>query len=91
MHGSPIHRLWQSHRRGSRSVQHGRSVPVCAIVGSMLPGAEAFLEQAMDRSILTTVNAVMPLKQAMEDAETLYRGAAQRMFRLLRIGQAMHK
>lgn len=68
-----------------------RSVPVCAIVGSMLPGAEAFMEQAMDRSILTTVNAVMPLKQAMEDAETLYRGAAQRMFRLLRIGQAMHK
>ena len=68
-----------------------RGVPVCAIVGSMLPGAEAFLEQGMDRSILTTVNAVMPLKQAMEDAEALYRGAAQRMFRLLRMGQAMNK
>lgn len=66
-------------------------IPVCAIVGSMLPGAEEFLTQSVDRSILTTVNAVMPLGCAMGKAEMLYRSAAERMFRLLRIGQRLER
>ncbi len=59
-------------------------VPVCAIVGSMAPGAEAFLD-VPTHSIMTTVNGVMPLAEAMENAEALYRSAARRMFRLLRM------
>lgn len=68
-----------------------RKVPVCAIVGSMKPGAEAFLEASPNHSVITTVNAVMPLEQAIADAEALYRGAARRMFRLLAIGRTMRE
>ena len=40
---------------------------------------------------MTTVNGVMPLETAMDQAETLYRSAAQRMFRLLRMGMQCRK
>lgn len=66
-----------------------RKIPVCAIVGSMRPGAEDFLELSEQYSIMTTVNAVMPLETAMTTAESLYRSAARRMFRLLRMGLQM--
>ena len=36
-----------------------KGVPVCALVGSMRPGAEAFLEGAPSHSVMTTVNGVM--------------------------------
>ena len=68
-----------------------KGVPVCALVGSMRPGAEAFLEGAPSHSVMTTVNGVMPLETAMDQAETLYRSAAQRMFRLLRMGMQCRK
>lgn len=68
-----------------------KGVPVCALVGSMRPGAEAFLEGALSHSVMTTVNGVMPLETAMDQAETLYRSAAQRMFRLLRMGMQCRK
>lgn len=67
-----------------------RQIPVCAIVGSMRPGAEDFLKLSESYSIMTTVNAVMSLETAMQTAEDLYRCAARRMFRLLRTGMEMH-
>ncbi len=60
-------------------------VPVCAIVGSMLPGAETFLD-APSHSVITTVNGVMSLEEALANAEALYRGAARRMFQLFGAG-----
>ncbi len=60
-------------------------VPVIALVGSMGPGAEAFLEEP-GHSIMTTVNGVMPLETAMADAERLCREAAVRLFRMIRMG-----
>ena len=65
-----------------------RGIPVAAIVGSMGPGAERLYEYGVD-SIITTVNGIMPLEEAMEHAEELYLDAARRMFRLLRAGRQL--
>lgn len=66
-------------------------VPVCAIVGSMKPGAETFMDASAGHSVMTTVNAVMPLEHALRDAEALYRSAARRLFRLIAIGREIGK
>lgn len=63
-------------------------VPVVAVVGGMLPGAEAIYEYGID-SVMVTVNGVMCLEQAMEEARVLLEDAADRMFRLIRIGKAL--
>ena len=68
-----------------------KGIPVCALVGSMGSGADAFLEEVPSHSVMTTVNGVMPLETAMDQAEQLYRSAAQRMFRLLRMGMHFRK
>lgn len=62
------------------------SVPAVALVGSMEPGAEALFDCGIE-SIITTVNGIMPLEEALERAEELYLDAARRMFRMLRAGQ----
>ena len=61
------------------------NVPAVAIVGSMGTGAEDIFEYGID-SIITTVNGIMPLAEALARAEELYLGAARRMFRMLRAG-----
>ena len=66
---------------GMRCKRQG--IPAIAIVGSMGNGAENIYEYGIE-SILTTVNGVMPLSEALERAEELYLGAARRMFRMLR-------
>ena len=48
-------------------------------------GAEDIFEYGID-SILTTVNGIMPLEEALERADELYLGAARRMFRMLKAG-----
>lgn len=48
-------------------------------------GAEQIYEYGIG-SIMTTVNAVMGLEDALGNAEDLYYRAALRMFRILRIG-----
>ena len=63
-------------------------VPVVAVVGGMLTGAEAIYEYGID-SVMVTVNGVMCLEQAMEEARVLLEDAADRMFRLIRIGKAL--
>lgn len=60
-------------------------VPVIAIVGGMADGAEGLYDLA-EASIMTTINAAMEVDHAMAHAEALFRSAADRMFRMLKIG-----
>lgn len=71
----------------SRCAKEG--VPVIAIVGGMADGAEALYEIA-ESSIFTTINAAMPIEEAMRNARELFVGAADRMFRMLRIGMGLY-
>lgn len=61
-------------------------VPVMAIVGGMLPGAEALYECGIG-SVMVTVNGIMDLEQAIEEAPELLESAADRMFRIMKIGK----
>lgn len=63
-----------------------RDIPAVAIVGSMGNGAELVYEYGID-SIITTVNRIMPLSEALDRAEELYLNAAERMFRMLYAGK----
>lgn len=63
-------------------------IPAVAIVGSMGSGAEDIFDYGIE-SIITTVNNIMPLSDALYHAEELYFGAARRMFRLLKAGMKM--
>lgn len=63
-------------------------IPAVAIVGSMGPGAEDIFDHGIV-SIMTTVNGVMPLNEALSRADELYLSAARRLFRLLRAGKAL--
>lgn len=67
----------------SRCKEQG--VPVIAIVGSMGDGAQAYYHLGMT-SIVTTVNAIMPLETAISDAEALLSDAADRVFQMVKIG-----
>lgn len=62
-----------------------KQIPAVAVVGSMGKGAEDIYDYGID-SIITTVNAVMPLQDALDRAEELYLNAARRLFRMLRAG-----
>jgi len=72
----------------ARCAAHG--VPVIAVTGGMGEGAEGFFDIAQS-SIQTTVNAVMTLEEAMQNAEALYLSAADRAFRLLKIGRGLRE
>ena len=63
-------------------------IPAVAVVGSMGKGAEDIFDYGIE-SILTTVNAVMPLDEALGRAEELYLQAARRLFRMLKAGREM--
>lgn len=67
-----------------------KGVPVAALVGSMGPGAEKIYEHGIC-SIMTTVNGVMPLEEAMDHAEELYYAAAFRLFRFIKTGMDIGK
>ncbi|MCI8889346.1 MAG: glycerate kinase [Hungatella sp.] len=67
-----------------------KGVPAVAIVGGMGDGAEKIYEFGVD-SILPTINGAMDIEEALERAEELYAGAADRMFRLLRAGMELKK
>lgn len=67
-----------------------KGVPVAALVGSMGPGAEKIYEHGIC-SIMTTVNGVMPLEEAMDHAEELYYAAALRLFRFIKTGMDIGK
>lgn len=67
-----------------------RQIPVAAIVGGMGERAEAIFDHGVD-SMITTINGAMELSEALERAEELYAGAADRMFRMLKIGMMVEK
>ncbi len=60
-------------------------VPAAAIVGGMGTGAEKIYDCGVC-SIMPITNGPMELDEALERAEELYRGAAERLFRLLKAG-----
>lgn len=67
-----------------------KGVPVVAIVGGMGDGAEKIYEFGVE-SILPTINGAMEIEEAMDRAQELYAGAADRMFRMLRAGIKLGK
>lgn len=62
---------------------NAKGIPAFAIVGSMGKGAEDIFEHGIE-SIVTTVNAPMSLDCAMQNAEALYKSAANRLFRIIK-------
>ena len=62
-----------------------RGIPVLALVGGIGPGAETLYAQGIT-AILSTTPEPMTLDAALEQAEGLYRAAAERMFRMLQTG-----
>lgn len=65
-----------------------KGVPVVAIVGGMEAGAEGFYRLA-ESSIMTTISRAMRVEDAIADARALFGSAADRMFRLLKIGASL--
>lgn len=67
-----------------------KDIPAVAIVGGMGQGAEKIYEYGIE-SIITTIQGAMPIEEAMERSEELYRSAAVRTFRMLRAGMKLNK
>ena len=65
-----------------------KGVPAVGLSGSLGRDAAGIYDCGID-SIMTAVDAPMPLKEAMDRAEELYYQAAVRMFRLLRTGMKL--
>ena len=74
--------------QGRRRTLQKTGNPRVAIVGSMGQGAEDIFDYGID-SMITTVNGIMPLDEALERAEELYLCAARRLFRMLKAGRAL--
>lgn len=71
---------------GNRCRQHG--IPAVALVGGMGTGAEQIFDYGIC-SMMTTVNGVMELDEAIDHAEELYYQGALRMFRFIRTGMQL--
>lgn len=67
-----------------------RGIPAVALVGAMGEGAEKIFDFGIC-SIMTTVNGVMELDMALENAEDLYYRGALRMFRFIKAGMEVQK
>lgn len=61
------------------------NVPVVALVGGIGKDAHTLYQYGLN-SIFTTVDAPMPLQDALANAEPLYKSAAERLFRLIKTG-----
>lgn len=73
---------------GRRCRQKG--IPAIAIVGGMGDKADTIFDYGID-SIITTINGAMELDEALERAEELYAGAAERAFRMIKAGMEIQK
>ena len=73
---------------GDRSAKH--QVPVAALCGGLGPDYEKIYAHGI-RSIMTTVDGPMPLKEALDNASELYYKGAIRMFRFLQTGMQMNR
>ena len=72
---------------GDRSAKH--QVPVAALCGGLGPDYEKIYAHGI-RSIMTTVDGPMPLKDALDNAVELYYKGAIRMFRFIQTGMKMN-
>lgn len=61
------------------------NIPAVAIVGGLLEGYENIYEHGIN-SIVTTVNGIMELSEAIEKSEYLYRDAAYRLLSAIKCG-----
>lgn len=66
-----------------------KGIPVLGLSGSLGKNALDICDCGVS-SLMTTVNAPMPLSEAFERAEELYYEGAVRMFRFVRTGMEMH-
>ncbi|MDD6519872.1 MAG: glycerate kinase [Oribacterium sp.] len=73
---------------GDRSAKH--QVPAAALCGGLGPDYEKIYAHGI-RSIMTTVDGPMPLKEALDNASELYYKGAIRMFRFLQTGMQMNR
>ncbi|MDO4267133.1 MAG: glycerate kinase [Eubacteriales bacterium] len=62
-----------------------KKVPAVAIVGGMGDGADKIYEFGVE-SIVPTINGAMDIEEALSRAEELYANAADRTFRMIRVG-----
>lgn len=67
-----------------------KNIPAVALAGAMGEGAEKIYDFGIC-SIMTTVNGIMELDQALENAEELYYHGALRMFRFIKTGMAIQE
>ena len=67
-----------------------KGIPAVAIVGGMGDGAEKIFDFGVE-SILPTINGAMDIEEALDRAVELYKGAADRMFRMVKVGMEMEK
>lgn len=65
-----------------------KGIPAVAIVGGMGDGCEKIFEFGVE-SIIPTINGAMNIEEALERAEELYAGAADRLFRMLKVGMSL--
>lgn len=65
-----------------------KGIPVAAIVGGIGEGAEGLFDLC-ESTIQTTVSGLMSLEKALADASRLYEGAADRLFRAIKIGMKL--
>ena len=65
-------------------------IPAFAIVGGLLAGYENIYEHGI-QSVVTTVNGIMELPEALEKSEYLYHDAAYRLFRILKCGMCIEE
>lgn len=67
-----------------------KGIPCVAVVGGLGEQAEEMFEYGID-SMITTVNSVMSLEEAVKNAHELCEQAVIRMFRMMEIGRNMRK
>lgn len=65
-----------------------KAFPAVAIVGGMGNGAEKIYDFGVE-SIIPTINGAMDIEEALERAEELYANAADRTFRMIRVGMQL--
>lgn len=65
-----------------------KNIPVIGLSGSLGEGADELYKHGIS-SMMTTVSGPMTLTEAMDNAEALYRDAAVRMFRAVKVGMEM--
>ncbi|MEY8339249.1 glycerate kinase [Lachnospiraceae bacterium 62-35] len=73
---------------GQRCKNH--NIPAIAIVGGMGKGADKIFDFGVE-SIIPTINGAMDIEEALDRAVELYQGAADRAFRMVRVGTMMKK